>query len=167
MCCKRNKGLMCKQYCRLCRFEPSALTSWFNMAKLIFFKLIIKGTRYILEPLKPSYLECTFEVYYKYVCYFTFYKCFVAWLNSLLLRNVTALSYCDLPISEQTLCFHLGMTESFIWDYGTAQARETDWSETSALLQEIHQEFVKDNGAIQYSHKVNFNENQKMCFSIK
>ena len=52
------------------------------------------------------------------------------------------------------MCFHLGMTESFIWDYDTPQARETDWPETSAILQEIHHEFVKDNGAIQYSHKV-------------
>ncbi|ELT87502.1 hypothetical protein CAPTEDRAFT_225369 [Capitella teleta] len=53
-----------------------------------------------------------------------------------------------------TLCFHLGMTEAFIWDYDTPeQSKWTDWDETQSLLREIHQEFVKDGGAIQYSHK--------------
>ncbi|KAK2191525.1 hypothetical protein NP493_49g10042 [Ridgeia piscesae] len=54
---------------------------------------------------------------------------------------------------EKTLCFHLGMTEAFVWDYGTPVARRTDQRETIAILREIHHEFVKDNGAIQYSHK--------------
>ncbi|ELT92849.1 hypothetical protein CAPTEDRAFT_224069 [Capitella teleta] len=54
----------------------------------------------------------------------------------------------------KTLCFHLGMTEAFIWDYDTPeQSKWTDWDETQSLLREIHQEFVKDGGAIQYSHK--------------
>jgi len=46
------------------------------------------------------------------------------------------------------------MTEAFVWDYGTPVARRTDQRETIAILREIHHEFVKDNGAIQYSHKV-------------
>ena len=54
----------------------------------------------------------------------------------------------------QTLCFHLGMTEAFVWDYGTPLARRTDPPETKAILKELHLEFVKNNGAIQYSHKV-------------
>lgn len=54
----------------------------------------------------------------------------------------------------QTLCFHLGMTEAFVWDYNTPDKRFTNWPETQKILQEIHHEFVKDNGAIQYSHKV-------------
>jgi hypothetical protein len=55
----------------------------------------------------------------------------------------------------QTLCFHLGMIEFFIYDYDVKELRRrTDWDETQRILEEIHHEFVKDNGAIQYSHKV-------------
>ncbi|XP_072173336.1 (3R)-3-[(carboxymethyl)amino]fatty acid oxygenase/decarboxylase-like [Diadema setosum] len=53
----------------------------------------------------------------------------------------------------KTMCFHLGMTEAFIWDYGTERERFTDYEETARILEEIHHEFVKDNKAIQYSHK--------------
>ncbi|XP_072032131.1 alpha-ketoglutarate-dependent taurine dioxygenase-like [Amphiura filiformis] len=54
---------------------------------------------------------------------------------------------------KKVLCFHLGMTEAFIWDKDTEDDRLTDWRETVELIKEIHHEFVKDNGAIQYSHK--------------
>lgn len=54
----------------------------------------------------------------------------------------------------QTMCFHLGMTEAFIWDYKTPSAKITNGEETRAILKEIHEEFVKDNGAVQYAHQV-------------
>ncbi|KAI8510173.1 hypothetical protein Bbelb_126010 [Branchiostoma belcheri] len=53
----------------------------------------------------------------------------------------------------KTLCFHLGMTESFLVGLPHAEKRRTDWKETSQLLREIHHEFVKNNNAVQYSHK--------------
>lgn len=57
------------------------------------------------------------------------------------------------PVSGQkTLCFHLGMTEAFCWDYGKSCQRITDWNETEQILNEIHEEFIKDDGAVQYSH---------------
>lgn len=46
------------------------------------------------------------------------------------------------------------MTDAFTWDYGTPGQRMTDPSETQQILNEIRHEFVKDDGAIQYSHKV-------------
>lgn len=58
------------------------------------------------------------------------------------------------PISKKKiLCFHLGMTEAFIWDYGKEHERLTSSSETMSIINEIHHEFVKNNKAIQYSHK--------------
>ncbi|KAG7169150.1 Alpha-ketoglutarate-dependent 2-4-dichlorophenoxyacetate dioxygenase-like [Homarus americanus] len=57
------------------------------------------------------------------------------------------------PLSKKkVLCFHLGMTEGFVWDYKTPQQRVTSEEETYALLQEIHHEFIKDNKARQYRH---------------
>lgn len=53
----------------------------------------------------------------------------------------------------QTMCFHLGMTDAFIWDFNTENEKMTNENETVKILNEIHREFVKDNGAIQYSHK--------------
>jgi hypothetical protein len=35
------------------------------------------------------------------------------------------------------LCFHLGMTERFIMDYGQPQARQVDEKETLAILDQI------------------------------
>ncbi|XP_067677210.1 (3R)-3-[(carboxymethyl)amino]fatty acid oxygenase/decarboxylase-like [Haliotis asinina] len=58
------------------------------------------------------------------------------------------------PVTRHpTLCFHLGMTESFIWDLGTKKARETDMNETVQILKEIHREIIKDNQQLVYSHK--------------
>ncbi|KAK7070022.1 hypothetical protein SK128_007847 [Halocaridina rubra] len=54
---------------------------------------------------------------------------------------------------KKVLCFHLGMTESFIWDYKTPQQRQTSEDETYSILREIHHEFVKDNKARQYAHE--------------
>lgn len=46
------------------------------------------------------------------------------------------------------------MTESFVWDYGTESQRVTSDHETMQILQEIHNEIVKDNRKLIYSHKV-------------
>ncbi|XP_045611748.2 alpha-ketoglutarate-dependent 2,4-dichlorophenoxyacetate dioxygenase isoform X1 [Procambarus clarkii] len=54
---------------------------------------------------------------------------------------------------KKVLCFHLGMTEGFIWDYKTPEQRSTSEEETYAILQEIHHEFIKDNKARQYRHE--------------
>ncbi|XP_064115468.1 alpha-ketoglutarate-dependent sulfate ester dioxygenase-like isoform X2 [Macrobrachium nipponense] len=54
---------------------------------------------------------------------------------------------------KKVLCFHLGMTDSFVWDHNTSEARHTDDDETYQILREIHHEFVKNNKAIQYSHE--------------
>lgn len=54
----------------------------------------------------------------------------------------------------KVLCFHLGMTDSFIWDYKTPQQRMTKEEETYSLLQEIHHEFIKNNKVRQFSHQV-------------
>jgi taurine dioxygenase len=35
------------------------------------------------------------------------------------------------------LCFHLGMTERFVMDYGQPQARHVDEKETLAILDQI------------------------------
>ena len=53
------------------------------------------------------------------------------------------------------MCFHLGFVHAYIWDYGTDNERWTSSHETQAIASEIHHEFVKNNGAIQYRHKVN------------
>ena len=54
----------------------------------------------------------------------------------------------------QTLCFHLGMTEAFVWDYGEPTEFWTDTHETESILSKIHDEIVKDKGSLLYSHKV-------------
>lgn len=54
----------------------------------------------------------------------------------------------------QTLCFHLGMTTSFAWDFESEKERITEWPETVKLLKEIYDEIVKDDRRLIYSHKV-------------
>ncbi|KAK4309309.1 hypothetical protein Pmani_019035 [Petrolisthes manimaculis] len=54
---------------------------------------------------------------------------------------------------KKVLCFHLGMTTAYVWDYGTPQQKVTGDEETYAIHQEIHDEFVKDNKARQYRHE--------------
>ena len=46
------------------------------------------------------------------------------------------------------------MTEAFVWDYGTPEARVTDNEEYTEIIKEIHHEFVRDNKTLQYIHKV-------------
>ncbi|XP_062589814.1 alpha-ketoglutarate-dependent 2,4-dichlorophenoxyacetate dioxygenase-like, partial [Saccostrea cucullata] len=58
------------------------------------------------------------------------------------------------PVTKKpTLCFHLGMTDAFMWDAGTDKERMTDWPETKHILMEIHQEIEKGNRNLVYSHK--------------
>ncbi|GLH16469.1 Uncharacterized protein GBIM_20733 [Gryllus bimaculatus] len=58
------------------------------------------------------------------------------------------------PVSgKKVLCFHLGMTTDFIWDKGTPRERNASHEEFEEIIREIHYEFVKDGGKIQYSHK--------------
>lgn len=70
----------------------------------------------------------------------------------------------SLLVCMQTLCFHLGMTESFVWDYGGPRARSTDWRETTELLSEIHRQIIRDKQAFIYSHKVQLSI--YLCVSI-
>ena len=48
----------------------------------------------------------------------------------------------------------MGMTESFVYDYGQKSQRVCGEEETFHILQEINHEFVKNNKAIQYKHMV-------------
>jgi len=54
----------------------------------------------------------------------------------------------------KTMCFHLGMTSDYIWDYGTPHERVATEEEFDRITKDVHYEFVKDGGKIQYSHKV-------------
>ena len=57
------------------------------------------------------------------------------------------------PLTQlPTLCFHLGMTDHYILDYGTDQERILSEEETENVKADIHYEFVKNNGEIQYVH---------------
>ena len=51
-----------------------------------------------------------------------------------------------------TLCFHLGMTEGFILDYGTNCERQLSMSDTYTILRQIRNEFLKNPANI-YHHK--------------
>ena len=57
-------------------------------------------------------------------------------------------------VSLKVMCFHLGFVHAYIWDYGTEDERWTRPQETQVIANEIHHEFVKNNGAVQYRHKV-------------
>jgi len=54
---------------------------------------------------------------------------------------------------KAVMCLHLGMTEGFILDYGTDEARATNPAVSREIMDGIHEELVKDGGALQYSHK--------------
>ncbi|KAL1122852.1 hypothetical protein AAG570_003178, partial [Ranatra chinensis] len=57
------------------------------------------------------------------------------------------------PITKkEVLCFHLGMTGDFIFDYGTPSQRFATEEEFERISSEIHHEFVKDDKKIQYKH---------------
>lgn len=53
---------------------------------------------------------------------------------------------------KEVLCFHLGMTEAFIYDYGTSSQRMASHDEYQRIMNDINHEFVKDNKRIQYKH---------------
>jgi hypothetical protein len=52
------------------------------------------------------------------------------------------------------MCFLLGMTSEYVWDYGTPHERVATEEEFDRITKDIHYEFVKDGKKIQYSHKV-------------
>uniref|UniRef100_A0A1B6C9E7 TauD/TfdA-like domain-containing protein n=1 Tax=Clastoptera arizonana TaxID=38151 RepID=A0A1B6C9E7_9HEMI len=53
---------------------------------------------------------------------------------------------------KEVLCFHLGMTSDFIYDYKSQCERFATKDEFRRIINDIHNEFVKDNGKIQYKH---------------
>ena len=53
---------------------------------------------------------------------------------------------------KPVLCFHLGMTERFILDYKKPSEQLMSRQDTEDILKSIHQEFVKEDGALQYHH---------------
>ncbi|KAL5017587.1 hypothetical protein ScPMuIL_007176 [Solemya velum] len=52
-----------------------------------------------------------------------------------------------------TLCFHLGMTEGFVYDHGSENQRLASIPEVRQILGEILKEIVKDNRRLVYAHK--------------
>lgn len=53
---------------------------------------------------------------------------------------------------KEVLCFHLGMTEGFIYDYSSPNQRVATAEEYERILKDINYEFIKDNKSIQYKH---------------
>ncbi|XP_076449588.1 (3R)-3-[(carboxymethyl)amino]fatty acid oxygenase/decarboxylase-like isoform X1 [Babylonia areolata] len=68
-------------------------------------------------------------------------------------RHIQPLVYPHPVTKQPTICFHLGMTGGFVWDYGTDKERSTDRRETAQILQEMYREITKDNNRLVYSHK--------------
>ncbi|XP_054260801.1 alpha-ketoglutarate-dependent 2,4-dichlorophenoxyacetate dioxygenase-like [Macrosteles quadrilineatus] len=66
---------------------------------------------------------------------------------------VHPLIYTHPRTKKRVLCFHLGMMEDFIYDYGTPKERFATPEEFHRIRDEIHHEFVKDDGKIQYRHE--------------
>lgn len=60
------------------------------------------------------------------------------------------------------MCFHLGYTAAFIYDYGSAKERQTDEKETEQLKKEIEDEITKNNKELVYAHPVS---TLKLCFA--
>ncbi|CAH1772400.1 unnamed protein product, partial [Owenia fusiformis] len=63
------------------------------------------------------------------------------------------LVYSHPSTGELTMCVHLGMTDAFIWDYGTEKQKITNFQETLEILKEIKKEFATNQKHLQYSHK--------------
>lgn len=53
---------------------------------------------------------------------------------------------------QPTMCFHLGMTAAFVWDYGTRDERVTGTKETASILQEI-EDAISEHSDLIYAHK--------------
>ena len=68
-------------------------------------------------------------------------------------RNPHPLIYKHPETGKSTLCFHLGMTDSFIMDHGTPNAREINVDETEKMLNSIYTEIVRKNADLQYKHE--------------
>ena len=67
-------------------------------------------------------------------------------------RSGPTLVYSHPETGKLVLCFHLGMTQGFIQDYNMTNQRKLSEQETKEVLSGIHQEFVKNEGEIQYHH---------------
>jgi alpha-ketoglutarate-dependent taurine dioxygenase len=65
---------------------------------------------------------------------------------------VHPLIYSHPVTGQKTMCFHLGMTEGFIWDYGQSSEQMASAQETRSILMEIHNKIVNDCSTLQYSH---------------
>jgi len=55
--------------------------------------------------------------------------------------------------NKKVMCFHLGMTADFIYDYGSPGERRANAEEYKRIINDINYEFVKNNGQIQYKHE--------------
>ena len=55
---------------------------------------------------------------------------------------------------KPTVCVHTGMTDAYVWDLETPEARTTGSAETRELLQEIDETFRRNITHLIYSHKV-------------
>lgn len=67
-------------------------------------------------------------------------------------RIIHPLIYPHPSTKKPTLCFHLGMTEGFCWNYQSKDERWTSWSETEEILSEIHAE-IESNPKLIYVHE--------------
>ena len=52
------------------------------------------------------------------------------------------------------MCFHLGMTQEYIWDFGTDKQRTTTPRESHDIHEEIHNEIVKNDRELIMEHRV-------------
>lgn len=58
------------------------------------------------------------------------------------------------PITQKpVLCFHLGMTESFVWDYQNPQQKVAGRDESRRIVREIHDEITIKNRDLIYTHE--------------
>ena len=67
--------------------------------------------------------------------------------------HIHPLVYNHPDTGKPVLCFHLGMTEGFILDHDKSSRRELTEAETNQVLEGLHEEFVKNDGEIQYRHR--------------
>ena len=68
--------------------------------------------------------------------------------------NIThPLIYNHPETKKQVLCFHLGMTDSFILDRGSSNVKELSEEETEQTLGSIYNEIVRKNNDLVYKHE--------------
>ncbi|XP_006818383.2 alpha-ketoglutarate-dependent taurine dioxygenase-like, partial [Saccoglossus kowalevskii] len=63
------------------------------------------------------------------------------------------LIYSHPETNEKVLCIHMGFSQGFVWDKGTAQERNASKSENNDIKNELNRQYMRDNKKIQYSHK--------------